>query len=155
MPRKKKVESKPEYSVFIHYEERTTGGERLDSEDRWSSRADEHTEWELTGATLEPGDDWNREEVVLEQEVHTGDPIWVVYVRYQTGGTFGTRYGAGAIVKAFLSLEEAQQCAESITQGTYKGYKCWEGYFERLEYVIVEELTISRTAKRFVYTKRF
>ncbi len=80
------------------------------------------------------------ETVPVNFDPKTVDMVYLVYVIYSTGSTFGRTEGAWSVVGAYPTIEEAAKIKKSIYDGTYKGYKAWEGYFERLTYVETETM---------------
>jgi len=67
--------------------------------------------------------------------------FWVV-VRYTTGDTFGTSSGNWEKIGCYNNLKEAREVKKSIEDGTYEGYKCWDGYFEELEDIEINILEL-------------
>lgn len=73
-----------------------------------------------------------------------GDKVYLVIVRYSTGDTFGTTFGEWKIIGIFKTETESELVRFDIENGTYKGSKPWQGYFERLESVDVFPMTINK-----------
>jgi hypothetical protein len=75
--------------------------------------------------------------------------VYVPYVTYHTGSTFGSEYRAKALA-VFASREEAEEFLEEARMGTgysfeYKGetyYRDWVGYFEFLESLSYEGVIV-------------
>ena len=126
--------------VFITYDESSSGGEDLNPEEEWSSRADRIYDFRLVRASLErTTKSWYSEEFEIDSEIRPQD-VFVVLVRYSSGDTFGSSYGHGHIEGVYFDKDKAMEVAETIENGTYnkkgfnkRGYTVWEGYFESLE----------------------
>ena len=136
-----KVEQEKKY-VYLTYTEYREGGGAEDPDDRWSSRTDENIDWNLTGCYL-TNKSWPTytERVEVDFDVQLGDGIWVVYVRYGTGDSFGHTNGAWTIIGVYKNQNEAAKIAEQINLKTYvspSGYLVWDGYFESFECCEVE-----------------
>ena len=117
--------------IFIEYSSHSTGGDPLSNE-RWSSRSDQHTEVRWRRACKEhPGG--FPETIEVDFDPIEVDVVFFIVVRYTTGDTFGTSYGNWEDIGCYKSLKEAREVKKSIEDGSYEGYKCWEGYFESLE----------------------
>ena len=131
----KVVEQEKKY-VYLTYTEHQEGGEVEDPDDRWSNRTDLVIDWTLTGCELiqQPWPVYT-ERVEVNFDVKPGDGIWVVYVRYGTGDTFGHTDGAWQIIGVYEHQDQASKIVKSIHDGTYNkdGYNCWDGYFESLQ----------------------
>jgi len=127
-------------NIFIEYKSRRTGGDPL-SDERWSSREDEHTEvsWKLAHREHPGG---FPETVEVDFDLSDLEVVFWVVVRYTTGDTFGTSYGNWEKIGCYKSLKEAREVKQSIEDGSYKGYKCWDGYFEALEDIEINILEL-------------
>lgn len=134
MAKKKKVQEKQEWSVYLTYEEDRSGGAICegDEDSQWPSHENEYVEFEPKALFLYPTSFC--ETVCLDFDPSTEDTLHIVIVRYSTGSTFGRTLGCWHIEGAYVSYEEAESVAKAIEADKYKGtYKPWEGYFERLE----------------------
>ena len=122
--------------VYLTYTEYREGGGAEDPDDRWSSRTDENVDWGLIDCrfTQEKWPNYT-EQVEIGFDVNLGETVYVVYVRYGTGDSFGHTDGAWKIIDVYQHQEEASAIVSSINNGTYnKGsYNCWDGYFESLQ----------------------
>lgn len=135
--------------LYLHYSEYRSGGEICEGQenDAWPDYEDKFIQWELIHCRLNRHKREHRyEEVDVPFEVKKGDTVYVVYVRYKTGGTFGSTLGAWEIVKVFNNLDEAESLERSIIDGSYekqKGiYVPWRGYFERFERCDIQYMTV-------------
>lgn len=124
--------------LAIRYDESRYGGAAINPEDPWPDHEDEHTEFSLTSVRLyEENPDnkwsWHQEVVEVDFPVEVGSTVYVVVVRYTTGGTFGRTLGAWSILGVYPDAEKADAVVKSVYDDSYPGYKCWQGYFESLE----------------------
>ena len=74
------------------------------------------------------------EHVELVGAVKAPDHVYVLYVRYSDGNTFGRSSGLGAIVKAYVNEKDAIKDQQLIKNGKYPGYCAWTGYFSNSGY---------------------
>lgn len=135
---------KPKSTVWLTYRESTSGGQAIDPDDGWTDYEDEHVDFSLRHcySTAEKVPDWLREQVDVDFKVKVGAEVDVVVVRYTTGGTFGRTLGYWYIEGIYPKGKQAEKVSKSIYNGTYEGYKPWVGYFESLEQVEIETLTV-------------
>jgi len=120
------------YRLYVDYSEWRSGGDRLDTSDRWSERSDEHVEVHFKGIYRNINTDgapyfYDSHEVA--REVFEAEEVILLVVRYDTGDTFGRTYGAWH-AEGICLPNAAERLAHSIENGSYEGYKPWEGYFE-------------------------
>lgn len=144
----KKQEVKEPKRIYVEYNESESGGELLEPEERWSSRADTIKEVEFLRLHRAPPENrffYDSIELVNDDLLKL-DHLFLAVVRYSTGDTFGHTEGAWALVGvaptyeiAKLMLEEATKPAE---KGDYKNYRAWEGYFESLTDTEIHELRV-------------
>lgn len=142
MPRKKS-EKTERLTLYYTYKENRTGGEPDDPNDRWSSRKDEYVDWALVDVLRnEPKNTpyWEHTELMDSNVLEPNVPVYAVFVRYETGDTFGRSYGNGVLAGVFLSEEKAIILRDKIINKTDTWddiasgcYKQWSGYFDRLE----------------------
>lgn len=166
----KKLKVHPE--VILTYSESRTGGEPIDPTDEWTDHETEFIDWRPYAVFVdddkkkarEKTSDWRVESLSSKKplDIGVGDTVFIVVVRYQTGGTFGSSSGNWQIEGVFTSSEEAFKMKELIQEDNKayiesrwhsrsdgksvvpeekyvspNGYKCWQGYFEALENVEV------------------
>jgi len=126
-----------------------SGGKTLTNEE-WSDRSDSYYSFEVTGAfsegTTPPGPNFETVPSSIPEQ-YTG-PIWIVWVRYGDGDTFGHSSGHGRIEGAFLLESDANQLCKNIESSgeNYKsvhGYNIWDGYFNSLKGIHTEQFLIS------------
>jgi hypothetical protein len=130
-----------DYKVYMHYSAVEHGGDICEGmEDaEWPDYEPIETEFTFKGIYTQPNHQWDEEiEVDFDPDLHMGS-LWTVIVRYTTGGTFQTCYGSWRVIKVCTDKKDAEQVIQSIVDGTYDGYKFWEGYFESLESVDMHE----------------
>lgn len=127
--------------LYLDYDERTWGGEALSDED-WPDYSDEHTEWTPKSIGLKQKSSYNTEVINTPFEVKEGDWVHLVWVRYETGSTFGRSLGRWYIIGVYQTADEANDIKESIDSDSYKGYKPWVGYFERFESCETQEFRV-------------
>ena len=126
--------------IFIEYKSYSTGGDPL-SDESWCSISDQNTSVSWKKAYKgHPGG--FVETVEVDFDLKEVEVIFWVVVRYTTGDTFGTSYGNWEKIGCYKSLKEAREVEESIEDGTYEGYKCWDGYFEALEEIEINILEL-------------
>jgi len=80
--------------VYIEYTSSTTGGERLNPEERWSDRADQTTTLSVQRLyASEPKHLFFKDSIEVDPSVLECSEVYLVVVRYQTGDTFGRSLG--------------------------------------------------------------
>ena len=130
-------------TLYLLYSEHRYGGDIINPEDHWSSREDEHIEFNALGVVASRDDaDRFPEAFEVKEDVAVGDVVHVVIVRYGTGDTFGHTWGSWSLMGASTDEEKAQELVDAINKDTYTGdeeaatgysYAPWRGYFESLE----------------------
>jgi hypothetical protein len=73
---------------------------------------------------------WCREVIEVTFQPEVGQEVWVVWVNYNTGCTFGRTNGVCSILGVCKTQEEAEAVKKSVYDDTFPGYKSWVGYFE-------------------------
>ena len=68
--------------------------------------------------------------------------VYVLYVRYSTGDTFGHSNGRGTIVNAYVDMKDALKAQKQIEEGKWPGYAAWVGHFERFDSANVEMVEV-------------
>lgn len=153
MSKKKKVEQKVEepLRLYVEYDERRSGGEPEDPEDRWTSHSDVDVEVTFKKLYREPP-----KHRFFYDSVEVSNPkmlelntLYLAVVRYGTGDTFGHTNGAWYIVGVAPTYEIAKAMLDEETKpsgppkkGEYQRYKRWEGYFESLEDTEIHDLDV-------------
>lgn len=132
----------------------------VDPEDSWS-RASTACDNTLVGIYKTPSTIGHYDEEFIpcfEHEV--GQTVYLVWAEYSTGDSFGNDSGKVEFIDIFLSEELADACAKSAegplgshyefqfvrqNGSTIQQYAPWYGYFENLEVVHVDSLTIQKS----------
>lgn len=132
--------------LYCSYDQRSWTTREADPEDPWDN-GDDDGSYDVIGVHLTGG---YRDAIDSHEDVAVGDTVWVVWVQYGSGSTFGTDGGYGSIVCATKNAELAQAAA-MWADGTIIGgygrkaaaspwpealgdrqctYEPWNGYFE-------------------------
>jgi hypothetical protein len=132
--------------LYLTYDERRYGGEICagQEDDDWPSHEDENIEWNLRECRVTRDEkNWYQEQVEIDFSTNIGSTVWVVYVRYGTGGTFGLINGAWTILGVYEHQDQAEKVKKSVYDDTYnEKYKSWQGYFEKFESCEVESMVV-------------
>ncbi len=129
--------------LHLIYEESRSGGEvcQGQEQDSYPDREDEYIDWRTNGVSLTTKQ--------YDGKLHTeftptkGQVVYVPYVRYSDGDTFGTTRGHWAVWQAFLSKEEAEENLKRVLRMRWDEpdhrkwpqhwpYPSWTGYFGSL-----------------------
>lgn len=105
----------------------------------------------LSVSSKQPNDHYHEQyNINSTEKYNVGDTIYVVYVVYESGGTFGSSSGHGYIVYFSQDKENAKMVREWCYDANVKTpddfertYRPWEGYFENLTDVVIEGFEIS------------
>ena len=129
--------------LYIEYNTSSEGGHAL-SDERWSDRSDEHTTVDFIRLHRNPpANRFFYDSIELSHpEMAKMDKLYLAVVRYTTGDTFGTSYGHWHIVDVAPTYEIASAMLEEALKPSVKGYKPWEGYFERFEGTEIHTLEV-------------
>lgn len=140
--------------IYITYDSYTnTIHDDFGQDGPWEGSYERSEDWSLGQVLLSQPKTARYEEFVLAGK-RLPKQVYVVYVRYSTGDTFGHTDGCGTIVGCYRTREQAEKIYKAIEDGTYgtsKGKKDWGkdyistpwiGYFERLEGVHLEVLLV-------------
>lgn len=119
-------------AVYVEYNERSYGGDKVDPSDKWSDREDTITEFAVEGITLSRPDTpyYTFFDVVLTPDT---EELYIIHVRYSTGDTFGRETGCGKIINVCSTKEEAARILDSVEDGSHPEAIYWTGYFDHLE----------------------
>jgi hypothetical protein len=132
-------------NLYLTYDERRCGGGICDGQedDDWPSHEDEDVEWRLRECrNTRDEKHWYQEQVEIDFSANVGSTVWVVYVRYGTGCTFGHINGAWTILGVYEHQGQAEKVKQSVHDDTYENCKCWQGYFENFESCEVESMVV-------------
>ena len=132
---------------------RSGGGIAPGQEDNdWPDRNPEYVDFDPEGVVSKNPDSFEAEGVEVDFNVPaSGKEVFLVWVRYGTGDTFGHTDGEWTIIGVLEDKNKAEALVDSIIDDTYTGYKCWDGYFENFEsahcrkFVIDNNFEILRT----------
>lgn len=133
------------YKIYVEYISRRHGGEPL-SDEPYSDREPEYIDFYITKCSADKSlVGISREEHEVNFEPKSGNTVYVVYVRYSTGDSFGHTNGEWSIIDILDSMEHANKLKESIDSGEYErnnGHAPWTGYFESLESSNIEKFIL-------------
>lgn len=133
------------YTLYLTYNEYHTGGGVCEGQedDAYPDYEDENVEWYLLECRLTRSKTtWYHEELTVDFEPKVNDTVYVVYVRYGDGNTFGHTNGCWNILGVYSNELDAMRVKESVEDDSYEGYKCWEGYFNNLERCEIEGMIV-------------
>lgn len=136
------------YELVLHYKENVSGGEICEGQENsdWPDHEDSYVEFELLFISNINSNNYSGQYDIIYCDFNHSDidKVYLVVVRYTDGDTFGTTRGNWYIESACKTEEEALKIGESIEDGSYKGYKPWEGFFSGFESVEVIEMEIRK-----------
>ncbi len=163
-------------NLYIYYEEECVSSHSDYGHDGdYTGSTEESFNYKITGVSLKPKASAYYETYENEFNLKKGDVGYLIVVRYSTGGTFSSSSGKGHIEKMCQTAEKANQIKNLIladdkhyrnnrhgagielkapiycNENSYKGYKCWQGYFERLEDVEIIKFTVKEEFESKTY----
>jgi len=139
--------------IYITYEENRTGGVP-ESNERYCNYSDTHIDIRWKKAHIKHPGDYQVERVDIDFDPKEVDHIYIVFVRYGSGSSFGTSYGEWELIGAYKNYEDAQEVLDKINYDEEhkhnedykkeyeKDFRSWDGYFERFESAEIEVLHI-------------
>lgn len=149
------------WNIKIDYSVHTENVGGYDSEDDWSRDSYEGTVY-VKGFNVVGEKDYHDFPINFDPK----NGIYLVYVVYTTGDSFGYDGGQVEFITAYDSAEKAEENAKKIRDhynqykanetsdysvslkdndgNTFQQYASWEGYFEHIDELIVEHLTYKR-----------
>ena len=92
--------------LYIQYDERCTHSEREPVE--YGSWREEY-DFRVTGVSLTSRERWGEEKFEIGCDVKAGDPVFVLYMTYSTGDSFGRAEGRGEVLWAFKDAKTATE----------------------------------------------
>ncbi len=144
--------------LFVQYNEICVHSEQAQEQyGDWSEEYD----FRVTGVSLTSRDRWNEDHLGCLVEVKAGDPVFVLYMTYDTGDTFGRASGKGEIIWVFKDPALAMAAKAKWEAGnakrdpdysiefevdggkTIKQYNPAAGYFENIGYVEVQTFLVN------------
>lgn len=135
-----KKESEP-LRLYIEYLTSDTGGVREDSKDPYSQRSDRNIEVEFIKLYKQkPEHLFFCDSIEIQNEKM--DTLYLAVIKYTTGDSFGKTTGMYEIIGVAPTAKIALVMLEEAVKPSNKGYKPWEGYFERIESKEVYELSV-------------
>lgn len=144
--------------LFVQYHEHCTHSYREDKE--WGEWRESY-DFGIDGVSLTSRDRWNEEKLGCLIDVKAGDAVFVLYMTYDTGDTFGRADGKGEVIWVFrdptlamvakakwelenekrdpeFSIEFEVDGGEKVTQSNPAA-----GYFENVGYISVETFLVN------------
>lgn len=144
--------------LYVQYNEHCTHSEREPVEyGSWSESYD----FSVTGVSLTSRERWSEEKLGCLVDVKAGDPVFVLYMTYSTGDTFGHASGKGEVIWVFKDAALAMKAKDiwdkenakrdpefSIEFEVDGGEKIKQsnpaaGYFENVGYISVETFLVN------------
>ena len=158
----KKKESKPIKYLHLNADAFMTLAEEDNFDDSYGRRGT-YTEWFLRGISL--SDEDGHMALPADFDVAVGDTVYVVAAVYSTGDTFGHDHGQMLeVISVHKNVEIARKNKKNLESAVRSGRGRfhddsfveihfdngkslkrtvpWDGYFESLDYVTVEELSV-------------
>ena len=144
--------------LFVQYNEHCT--DSYHSGEQWGEWRESY-DFSVTGVSLTSRDRWNEETLGCLVDVKAGEPVFVLYMTYSTGDTFGRAEGKGEVIWVFKDAALAMKAKEiwnkendkrdpefSIEFEVDGGTKVTQsnpaaGYFENLGHVGVETFLVN------------
>lgn len=144
--------------LFVQYNEVCTHSER-EPEEYGSWRED--YDFSITGVSLTSRESWNEEKLGCLVDVKAGEPVFVLYMTYSTGDTFGHAEGKGEVIWVFkdpaLAMKAKAQWEEENNKRDPQFSIAFEvdggqwitqsnpaaGYFENIGYTSVETYLVN------------
>lgn len=95
--------------LYVQYQENCTHSER-EPEQYGSWR--ESYDFSVTGVSLSSRERWNEEKLGCLVDVKAGEPVFVLYMTYSTGDTFGHADGKGEVIWVFKDAALAMKAKD-------------------------------------------
>ena len=92
--------------LFVQYDERCTHREREPVE--YGSWREEY-DFRVKSVSLSSRDSWSEEKFGVRFDVKAGEPVFVLYMTYDTGDSFGRAYGKGEVLWVFKDAQVATE----------------------------------------------
>jgi hypothetical protein len=133
------------FQIWMSYREYRTGGDSKNLYETYSDRTDIHVFFSPNAFHLNSPKTFDKWCILnLEWDPKTYEDLYCVISRYKDGDIFGISYGNWCLESICRTSEEANSIQKAIENAKYHGgYKPWEGYFSRLEYVDVVVLKVT------------
>lgn len=95
--------------LFVQYKARCLHREsELERYGSWS----EEWDFDVTGVSLSSRDRYEEEKFTIDFDVKAGDPVFVLFMTYSTGDTFGRATGKGEVLWVFKDAELAKKAKD-------------------------------------------
>lgn len=152
--KKKPVKENTTTRVHVVYSQRSYGGEP-ESDDRWSSRTDEHHETSfkhiLIGDTHTSSYPYDYESIEVDRKLLLKDPevLHVLVVYYSDGDTFGHSSGNIHVHAAYETYDKAWKAGQALEKNDKSEkhkdmFLPWNSYFAGFESFDVHTLRVVR-----------
>lgn len=132
--------------LYFKYYERHYGGEICEGQENssWPNHEDEEVEWSLLTCHLNKPEQWPYVSGELKFKItpKLNEELYVLYVRYTTGGSFMITHGVWHIVGVYRNRKKAERTKRMIENDRYSGYTPWKGHFEYLESCEIESMSV-------------
>jgi len=101
--------------LHVEYDHSEYGGDAL-SDDKWCDHEDVVVYFKPTNVHLNRANanSWRNEDIDSDEEVKSGDTVYLVVVRYSDGDTFGHSTGNYSFWGAYKNVERAKNLKELI-----------------------------------------
>lgn len=120
--------------VHVYWQERTVYTREIDQEDSWD-QGETYTEVNLLGVYTDKESKYANSWETFEFDGYVPSEVYIVWVRYSTGSTFGHESGRMLVLGAYETEEEAIAEVKLVNSGKHPKHYTWDGYFEKLESV--------------------
>ena len=92
--------------LFVQYEQ--TCDESHRSDEQWGDWYESNT-FTVRGVSVSTRDRWNEEKFAVGFDVKPGEAVFVLYMIYSTGDTFGRAEGCGEVLWVFKDPDTARE----------------------------------------------
>ena len=131
----------------VLYDEYSSGGEvcKEDEGTKWPNYEPTYIDVRLRDLVISNESSLRGESIEIDFDPldYVGKKLYLVFVRYTTGGTFGYSTGNPCFPDCCINLKEAKKIEAKIREGKWNGDSPWKGYFEKLDSVEVCPMILS------------
>lgn len=97
--------------VYVQHHEYTVDSQPAEEQyGNWSETSD----FIIDGVALDTKLRWGYDAVQIAPAVVVGDPVWVLYMTYSTGDSFGCHHGKGEVIWVFVDEAVATKNLNSL-----------------------------------------